>query len=300
MGIGEKGKGLIFIISQPRSGSTLLQRILGGHPAIHTTQETWLMIPALLGLTCRWLSQEGREALAARNNIKQLLNTFPNGEDVYLEGVRLMCKHIYSHALGEAEKHYFIDKTPRYSYFIPDLYKVFPEAHYIILLRNPLSVLCSIIKRWTKHDMHVFSTVKDDLDIVPRLLIQWQKLLGEKAISVKYEKLAYDPEFEIKRICSILGIEYLPEMLEYGENDLPHWNFGDDSVYQYSRPSIERVNDWISDIKDPFIWRLAHSYLARLGKDTVYNLGYSFEELDQTLKKNKPNGLALLLAKLAG
>jgi len=38
------GEDLIFIISQPRSGSTLLQRILGGHPEIQTSAETWLLL----------------------------------------------------------------------------------------------------------------------------------------------------------------------------------------------------------------------------------------------------------------
>ena len=35
---------LIFLISLPRSGSTLLQRIIGGHKDIHTTAEPWLML----------------------------------------------------------------------------------------------------------------------------------------------------------------------------------------------------------------------------------------------------------------
>ena len=38
------GEDLIFIISQPRSGSTLLQRILAGHPEIQTSAETWLLL----------------------------------------------------------------------------------------------------------------------------------------------------------------------------------------------------------------------------------------------------------------
>ena len=44
------GEGLIFIISQPRAGSTLLQRMLSGHPDIATAAEPWLLLHPLYGL----------------------------------------------------------------------------------------------------------------------------------------------------------------------------------------------------------------------------------------------------------
>ena len=44
LGANYKGHDLIFIISQPRSGSTLLQRVLAGHPDVATSAETWLML----------------------------------------------------------------------------------------------------------------------------------------------------------------------------------------------------------------------------------------------------------------
>ena len=37
-------KNLIFLISQPRAGSTLTQRILGSHQDIHTISEPWIML----------------------------------------------------------------------------------------------------------------------------------------------------------------------------------------------------------------------------------------------------------------
>ena len=41
------GENLIFIISQPRSGSTLLQRMLSGNKDIKASAETWLMLHPL-------------------------------------------------------------------------------------------------------------------------------------------------------------------------------------------------------------------------------------------------------------
>src|SRR6516165_4829830 len=46
MTIPQDGSNLIFLFSQPRAGSTLLQRILGRHPDIHTVAEPWIMLPS--------------------------------------------------------------------------------------------------------------------------------------------------------------------------------------------------------------------------------------------------------------
>ena len=45
-----RGENLVFIISQPKAGSTLLQRIVAGHPDIQTSAETWLMLHPVYGL----------------------------------------------------------------------------------------------------------------------------------------------------------------------------------------------------------------------------------------------------------
>lgn len=42
---GGEGENLIFLISQPRAGSTMLQKVLGSHPEIHTVSEPWVALP---------------------------------------------------------------------------------------------------------------------------------------------------------------------------------------------------------------------------------------------------------------
>jgi len=48
--IGAQGENMIFLISQPRAGSTLSQRMLGSHPDIYTVSEPWLMLHPLYPL----------------------------------------------------------------------------------------------------------------------------------------------------------------------------------------------------------------------------------------------------------
>ncbi len=289
MGIGQKGKNLIFLISQPRAGSTMLQRILGNHPDIYTVSEPWLMVPPLIGLTSRWSSPEGREARVARENVQTFLNTFPGGYNDYFEGLRRMYTYLYARALESSGRRYFLDKTPRYAYFLPELQRAFPEAHFIILFRNPLAVLCSIVNNWTGDNQQLlFRNHGDDLIDVPGLLLVGKKTLAEKCSLVHYEQLVSQPEAEIRKICEKLGLQFFPEMIGHIKDGLPQWHFGDQKVYQHPRPLAEKAQNWKLDIRHPQIWGLANHYLERLGKNTVEQMGYSYQKLQQQLQTSRP------------
>ena len=112
------GEGLIFIISQPRSGSTLLQRVLAGGPEVQTSAETWLMLHPLY-----W--NKGEEKIAAeyssswaREAVEEFLDNYTDGRDVYDDAIRAWAEVIYTNALQQNGKRYFLDKTPRYFFII--------------------------------------------------------------------------------------------------------------------------------------------------------------------------------------
>ena len=56
--------GLIFLISQPRSGSTMLQKILGANKDVHTVSEPWIALHLLYMLRERGVTAEYGHALA--------------------------------------------------------------------------------------------------------------------------------------------------------------------------------------------------------------------------------------------
>jgi len=287
------GKSLVFVISQPRAGSTLLQRILGSHPDIHTVSEPWLMLHPLYALRGEGYEAE-YDAHCARSAVQRFLQTVPGGEDEYIEGTRRMYTYLYERALIGSDARYFLDKTPRYYFIVPELYRTFPEAHYVILLRNPLAVLCSVLKTWIGGDWLRLYWFKHDLLEAPQLLLGARALLGERGVIVHYEQLVRDPEGEVQRICDRLRVEFVPEMIEYGRHDLPRWHFGDQqAIYQYTRPASENVGRWVQALGDPQIWRLANEYLQFLGQETVEQMGYSHEELQQVLEAQRPRRVRL-------
>ena len=290
----KEGENLIFLISQPRAGSTLLQRMLGSHPEIHTVSEPWLMLHPLYGLRA-----EGHEAEynvpSAWEGLQTFFRALPNGEEDFIEGMRRMYSYLYSKALTASGKRYFLDKTPRYYFVIPELWRVFPRAHYIILLRNPLAILSSMINTWIEQLFSLYSN-KHDLIQAPHFLLRGKEILKGKAIVVHYEDLLKDPEREIRKICEAIGITFVPEMIEYGRHDLPHWHFGDQKeVYQHTQPISQNAEKWMYAIDDPQTWRLTRDYLQLLGRETVEQMGYSYERLWNILGEHRPSRIRLWL-----
>lgn len=289
------GDNLIFLISQPRAGSTLLQRILGSHPDIHTVSEPWLMLHPLSALRLGGC-QADYNASWARVAVHEFLESLHNGEDEYFQGVRRMCTYLYERALADSGKRHFLDKTPRYYFIIPELYRVFPQARYIILLRNPLAVLCSIVDTWVRDDLFSLHKFKHDLLLAPRLILEGLHVVGSQGTIIHYEQLVKYPEDEVKRICKDMGIEFVPETIEYGRRDLPHWPFGDqEQVYQHRGPISQNTENWTQTLKYPQIWRLAHHYLQLLGQEITRQMGYSYEGLQSILEAHRPHAMRRML-----
>ncbi len=72
------GDNLIFIISLPRSGSTLLQRVLGGHDDVVTSSEPWIMLHPVYGRRDKGISTEYSADWAALG-VNEFLEHYTDG-----------------------------------------------------------------------------------------------------------------------------------------------------------------------------------------------------------------------------
>lgn len=278
------GENLIFMISQPRSGSTLLQRVLGGHPLIHTTAETWIMLNPLFalrrqGMASLYDSQLAQIALA------EFLQHYAGGVETYYQAVRKMASVLYGEALRISGKPYFLDKTPRYYFIINELYRIFPNATYILLFRNPLAVLSSILHTWVigKQGWPYLSYYRYDLLHAPRQLLLGQDAIKDP-ITVRYEDFIKNPHEIIGGICQRIGIPFTPEIIEYGKFPALQ-GFLQDPVgtYNHTAPTAASLEKWRTLADTPQTKHVAQAYLAALGPEVLGRMGYSFEELSAAL-----------------
>ena len=74
---------LIFLFSLPRSGSTLLQRLIASHPQVATVSEPWLVLPYLYTLRGRGIYAEF-DYKTSSTAIQDFCEELPNGPEEYL------------------------------------------------------------------------------------------------------------------------------------------------------------------------------------------------------------------------
>ena len=280
---------LIFIISQPRAGSTLLQRILGKHSQIHTVAEPWIMLNPVFALPGKGNKSD---SATDKKALKLFLQELPNGQEDFFEGIRLMYKYLYAQALKPSGKSYFLDKTPRYYYIIKELYSIFPRAKFIILLRNPVAVLNSIIKTWVRGDWFLLGKYyRDDLIKAPYCLASGKRELKEKVYTLHYETLIAEPEKVVGQLCEYIGINFEYQMLDFAQGSLKQFKLGDpQNIYQNKTVNSSNLGGWIDDIKTfPQVWHFCKEYLGFLRENNLLSeLGYSYKEIDKTFNENCP------------
>ncbi len=278
------GQDLIFVISMPRSGSTMLQRILAGHPDVQTSAETWLMLHPVYGLRRRGIRTDYGAAWAA-TGVAEFLEYYADGPATYDAGIRAFAREIYGTVLARHGKARFLDKTPRYSLIVPDLYRLFPGARFVLLLRNPLAVLASELSTYVKEDWPKLANFAPDLLEAPGRLVEAARLLGDRAVMLRYEDLVAAPGEEMARVCAELDLTFDPGMLDYADTPAPRGVMNDPvGVHRHRKPSVSSLDKWRTLGADSQTRSLALAYLDTLGPETLDHLGYPDRELRKDIE----------------
>ncbi|MEC9375632.1 MAG: sulfotransferase [Pseudomonadota bacterium] len=281
------GSNLIFLISMPRSGSTMLQRVLVGNQAIETSAEPWLLLPLIYsrrknGLTAEYGGDWARIAT------EEFLKNYTDGSQVYDAAIRAFAKEIYENVLKRRPGRVFLDKTPRYIYIIKDLARIFPEAKFIFLLRNPLSVLASIINTQLDGDLWSISEFISELRNGPKNILEGTDLLKERSIVIRYEEFVEKPEKYTEQLCKFLEIEFSPNMVSYQETPEAKGFMTDRvGVQQHERPVTDRIHSWEDMLNDPQQVHFAEEYLKILEPSTIDGLGYDYGHLFTSIQQAK-------------
>ena len=285
------GSKLVFLISLPRSGSTLLQKMLARHTAIHTTAEPWLMLHPVYALKDAGIETEYEANFARRALQENFLAGIPEGEELYLRALRELAATLYSRALELSGKPVFLDKTPRYFNIIPELYRIFPKAKFVILRRNPAAVVSSILKTWFKNDGAKFRADPHYRDIVRgiRLMNAGVRQLGPQAITVGYEDLVADPGKTLSDLCCRLDLVFDPDMLAYSGKEEPRSRFGDQTnVFHHAGAVDEYVDAWQTNLSTRRLRSLAAKIITELGAAEIEHWGYSYSGLLEKLEPTRP------------
>ncbi len=211
-------KRLVFLIGPPRSGSTLLARMLGAHSAVCAPEEPHLITPlAHLGYFAS-VDSAPYDPVITRQAARALVAELPGGEDAYLAALRAYTDAIYRGLLagGSGRASLLLDKTPAYALSLEFLARLYPGARYIVLTRHPLAVWSSYVDSFFDGDDRVAHAHNPLLErYVPAIA----RFLRETPVAlhrVRYEELVRDPEGQARALAHFLGVEFEPGMVDYG------------------------------------------------------------------------------------
>jgi sulfotransferase family protein len=273
---------LVFLIGAPRSGTTLLARMLSAHSAIHGRAEPHLLTPlahlGYFGTVQKAPYDPNNVAQAAHEIVAEL----PRGEAGYLDALRAYSDAVYAQLMERAPgKRYFLDKTPAYALVLPFVLRLYPQARYVVLTRHPLAVLSSYVESFFDGDYQV---AVDHNPILARYVPALAAMLRERRVPfvhVRYEELVREPEVQFRRVCEHLGIPFEAQAIEYGEAGEEFKGLGDPTgVGRHSRPVTTSVSRWAAEIAaDPATLALVSRLVDELDPADLETLGYPRDKI---------------------
>lgn len=267
---------LIFLISTPRSGSTLLMRVLNSTSAVHSRPEPHLLPPlAHLGF---WETVEKApyDQLQAQQAIRQLVAELPNGDLDYFNACRQYTDSIYRQifdAHKSDSEHYFLDKTPANALVLPFLKRLYPKAKYIVLTRHPAAIFASYADSFFDGD---FKAAKSFNPILSRYIPVVADFIRDDSISkyhISYEDLVQHPEKSLREISAYLDIPYEEAALNYQQAGVAE-GLGDPlGVAQHQRPVTNSIHKWTAALSSPENFEIVASQLAGVSEEDLRSWG---------------------------
>jgi len=273
----------IFIFSLPRSGSTLLQRMLSSSPKISTADEPWILLPL-----ASMKSQENLRVFANYSHwhvnlaISEFIQTFPENEVSFYTAIQHFVTELYALSSGEGNAVFFLDKTPRYYLIIDFIAQVFPDAKFIFLFRNPLDVLSSIIDTWGGNKLHITHWAVD-LYQGPQCLLAGYRKYNQRSILVRYEDLVSSSAENLKDVCDFLEVEFSSSMLD-GWKKKSNASMGDFKINSKSAVDISSIGKWKETLNTHIRRAFALWYVSFLGEDILGVFGFDKLALQKELK----------------
>lgn len=267
----------------PRSGSTLLQRLLLSHKAIGGTAEPWILLPLVYMKRHQGIISEYSSRLSSKAT-NDLLNDLKNGEELFYKQIKNFADGLYNKALKKNEV-YFLDKTPRYYLIIDELYKIYPNAKFIYLFRNPTHIYASILTTWCNNQFTKLYGNHNDLvfgfNKISEAFSKHKK--NENTFSIKYEDLVSQPKKIMMQIQKFLEIEYDDSLTENFINSSidkdKKEKLGDPSgVKLYNSINLETLKKWERVFNTRFRKFILKKYVSKsLTNQNLEIQGYSLE-----------------------
>ncbi len=221
----------VFLIGFPRSGTTLLEQILGSHPALQTMEEK----PTAAAMEQAFLAMTGGgpDALA----------------DLKPDQVTSLRRAYFDEATRHVQRRpgtLLVDKLPLNTIRVPLLWRVFPQARFILAIRHPCDVTLScLMQNFGANDaMAGFVSLESVAEIYAQVMGAWREFSARLPLQwhrVRYEDLIADFEDEARKLLDFLGVGWDDEVLDHTRHAQERTVINTPSYHQVTQPLYQHA-----------------------------------------------------------
>lgn len=203
----------IFVIGMPRSGTTLVERIISSHPDVYSAGEL-----LNFGLTLKRQSGSRTPLILDADTITRAST---------IDWASLGEQYINSTRPATGGKPHFIDKLPHNFLYAGWIARALPNAKIVCLRRDPLDTCLSNFRQLFAPQSPHFGYSFDLMDtggyyaLFDRLMAHWQRVLPGRILDVHYENLVDDQAASTRQLLEFCHLPWDESCLHFEHNAAP-------------------------------------------------------------------------------
>jgi omega-hydroxy-beta-dihydromenaquinone-9 sulfotransferase len=298
-----KERKLIFITGASRSGTTLLSFMLRNHPAVHGLKECqyfgqwwdprdsgrrFTRAEAIEAAAAMFACQE-HGVLAHRVGAAHRLRAAAVIDSLGAAGAdpAVLFAAVAQELATAAGKTIPCEQTPRNIFYARRLLDIYPAAHIVHIVRDPRAVMASQKLRWQRRSLAEngkavprYESLRVWVNYHPYTVARLWSRASSVALQmaerprvtlIRFEDLLREPEATVRLLCTRLGLEYDPAML-----DVPQVNSSHQSSAGGARRGLhtDAIDQWRSKLSETET-AITERYCGRLMRRFGYDIGKS-------------------------
>lgn len=283
----------IFVVGTPRSGTTLVARILGRHEAIlaagetHFFEEIWAnrrefgplenrsqleaAVSRLMTIFDRYNQVEGQALVEKLIRPDNLINlTLKNGGGY--DGLYWA----FTSTLDDTQRgRRYCDDTPKHLFYLETIFKFFPESKVIVCIRDPRDFMCSYKNFWRtsrtperiKQLYHPIMTAMlwaRSADVILNSPILAQQ--SNNIVMLNYERLVSEPASYVRALCNFIDLDYEDDLLAVNSHN-SSFEQGQAGIF---RGSVGKWKDCLTPEEAWWIQTINRGSMRKMGYDKVH------------------------------
>lgn len=241
------GNSPVFLVGFPRSGTTLLDQVLDSHVKVRTMEEKDIIFSLEKEFVDSFEEYLPAWQALTPGKIKELQCDYYHKADTYLE---------------RRPGNILIDRMPLNIMRTALIWRIFPDAKFILAIRHPLDVCLScFMQDFSINTANAnFFCLEDGATFYGEVMALWQlyvDILPLNCHMVRYEDLVAGLETEARRLFDFIGIEWDEKALKFHEHakekgriKTASYHQVTQAIYQHARYRWQRYEKYCEPLKE--------------------------------------------------